>query len=274
MTTPQKHEPENWRNQEVDFRWLSAHPLEAFAIVVLAIAVVVLVVGFQLAHRGAGVIQEIASDFYANVGSELVSVVFTVLIVDRLAERRAKNDRKRELIFEMGAEEHDNAMRALRLLKFHGYDKDGSLNGKDFRRAHLAGADLSSSDLASANLEWADLSGTNLWDADLTNARLWSADLSGSYLWGVDFSGADLRSASLLKASIRITESDGVDIESLRPIYTSRHKPRRIKFDTKTILPNGKSWSEDVDMRIFTDPEHPDFWEPYWVKEQREQKQK
>ena len=32
-----------------------------------------------------------------------------------------------------------------------------------------------------------------------------------------------------------------------------------------------KYWTPDTDMTRYTNPEHPDFWEPDWVREQREQ---
>lgn len=45
-------------------------------------------------------------------------------------------------------------------------------------------------------------------------------------------------------------------------------------INTNTTLPNGDKWHKDYDMTIFTNPEHPsDFYEPEWVKEERERKE-
>jgi len=34
-----------------------------------------------------------------------------------------------------------------------------------------------------------------------------------------------------------------------------------------------KYWTPDTDMQRYTDPDHPEFWEPEWAKQAREDKQ-
>ena len=33
-------------------------------------------------------------------------------------------------------------------------------------------------------------------------------------------------------------------------------------FDTHTMLPDGTYWKPDIDIKRFTDPSHPDAWQP------------
>jgi uncharacterized protein YjbI with pentapeptide repeats len=40
-----------------------------------------------------------------------------------------------------------------------------------------------------------------------------------------------------------------------------------ITCDAETILPDGKHWYPELDLRRYTDPTHPQFWQPKWVSE-------
>jgi len=43
---------------------------------------------------------------------------------------------------------------------------------------------------------------------------------------------------------------------------------RKESIQTSAILPDGSKWTPDTDMTRYTDPNHPDFWQPDWVKDQ------
>jgi uncharacterized protein YjbI with pentapeptide repeats len=108
----------------------------------------------------------------------------------------------------------------------------------------LAGLDLSGQilpavPLQNANLEGANLQDANLNAADMQNANLRDANLQGAALRKTMLQGADLTAANLTNA-----------------LLTSAY------FSTATVLPDGSTWTEDTDMSRFTDPTHPDFWQP------------
>jgi hypothetical protein len=42
---------------------------------------------------------------------------------------------------------------------------------------------------------------------------------------------------------------------------------RNAQFSNKTILPDDKKWTPETDMTRYTNPNHPDFWQPDWVQE-------
>jgi hypothetical protein len=84
--------------------------------------------------------------------------------------------------------------------------------------------------------------GADLGCVNLNDANLRTANLRGTNLQGADLSGANLQGAHLTDAI----------------------------FDEDTILPDAEYdsgiypsyWTPDTDMARFTDPDHPDFWDP------------
>ena len=144
----------------------------------------------------------------------------------------------------------------------------------------LERAELEEANLQDANLSWASLEQASLFRANLEQANLQYARLQEADLWEANLHGTNLMSANLQGAFLRAANLRGVE-----GIETAR-------FDEKTVLPDAESirdendhfmqddagnfiwdkyWTPETDMTRYTDPNHPDFWEPDWVKAQREQ---
>ncbi len=105
--------------------------------------------------------------------------------------------------------------------------------------AAAADVDLQGAELFSVILSRQNLSGANLQDANLGGANLQEAvlndiNLQGAWLHYTNLRGADLRGANLSDA----------------------------QFNEESILPDGEYWTPDTDLSRFTNPEHPDFWNP------------
>ena len=186
--------------------WLR-HPSDSSAtaaIVLALIGVIVIVAGYDYLH-GAIRLRNIVEDFYANASSELISIAITVLVIDQLNQRRARqheaeqkriaqeaeeNAEKKRLILQMGSPDRGFAVEAARTLKARGwgFEKDDSLHG-----ANLTGADLRGANLQDANLQRADLTGANLQNTVLALANLQKVYLSKADLRGAFLAGADLR---------------------------------------------------------------------------------
>lgn len=121
---------------------------------------------------------------------------------------------------------------------------DGAnLNSVNLQMATLVKAELKNVDLGGANLQETDLSHANLQNshviyADLSHAQLEGAQLQNAKLWRANLSGVNLQGANLLGAIL-----DGGNL-------------------TNVTLPDGKKWTPDTDMTRFTNPDHPDFWQP------------
>lgn len=169
------------------------------------------------------------SGYLTNVYTEILSVVVTILILDRRAQHREEQrritERNQRLIREIGSRDNATALKALR--EARGLDllrgDDGLLRYTDLRRADLSRADLRDINLCEVNLRRADLSRANLSASDLSNADLRYADLSGA--------------------------------ELTYAIFTKQ-----------TVLPDGTNWISQTDITQFTNPQHPNFWKRPWIR--------
>lgn len=176
-----------------------------------------------------------ASELLSGFVPEAVGIGFTVLLIDRLYQRRAREEHKRELIRQLKSPDNILTNQAAVELRYHGWLSDGSLAGV------FINGNLKDVDLSFTNLDWVHFS-----QANLEGVRFWKASLKLTSLVGCNLKNADF----------------GVNTMAYQAW-----------IDETTQLPDGTLWTPETDMTKFTDPNHPDFWEPDWVKEQREQGQ-
>jgi len=195
------------------------------------IGLVIGLVGLGVAISGSRYVENTVFDaikaFYANAGSELISIAITVLVIDALNQRRATSQERDALILQMGSPDNAFAVEAVRILRVRGWLEDGALQEADLGGAHLQGAFLFNANLREANLVNANLQEAQLRFANLQGAALDFANLQGAYLWYVDLQGANLRDT---------------------------------QFNEGTTLPDHSKWTPDTDMSKFTYPGHPEFW--------------
>ena len=140
----------------------------------------------------------LSKTLWANVGTELASIAITVLLIDKLIQRRDMEMNKTRLIRDFCSEVRDAAIRALEELRAHGWLYDGSLQYADLSRCSLDGAILTQVDFADA-----DLSLASLQRADLSLAILQGTDLTSTDLTEACLQGADLREANLVLANLQ-----------------------------------------------------------------------
>lgn len=190
--------------------------------------------------------------YVTNVFTELLSIVATVLVLDRIYARRQADQELTRLKALLGSNESVVTKIAVAELSARGWLFDGSLSGtsisnSNLQKADMTGVDLSKSQLflvnlsestlQSANLhkiEWvfvnlsnsnlkvshlneAALVNVNLEKADLTFANLQMADLSGcdlteARLLGAELIDGKLRGANLSRASLFLANLTGVDL--------------------------------------------------------------
>ena len=112
-------------------------------------------------------------ELWANLGTELLSIAITILIIDELYQKRDEQREKEQLILQMGSPDAAFSQEAIRKLRSHGWLIDGSLRGVD--------------------LSWANLEKGYLWNADLQKANFSHAKLSGTYLTKANLSGAIIK---------------------------------------------------------------------------------
>lgn len=236
--------------------------------------------------------------FAQNFGTEMFGAFLTFYLIEMLrgsrrereAGERAAEERKRQLIRQLGSIDNATATNAASELRASGWLEDGSLRGAHLREANLAGADLRQADLSGADLRGADLEGARLaWvrldDADLNGANLSGASLlraklreanlltanlagvdlrraflQGVGLWEANMANADVREANLSGADLRQANLAGA---SLWEADLARADLQGAKLDAETRLPDGSYATTENDVRTlarFTDLDHPEFW--------------
>ncbi len=222
--------------------------------------------GLTLVLIGVWIGSFVFNDGYAtNVYTEMLSIFVTVLVLDRLNEWRSIGQRKQALIREASSRDNSTALNAVDWLRAESWltveDDTPLLLGKKLSRASLHNAYLYEAHLENTNLYKADLS-----DADLSKANIYDSFLHRAVLTGTSLYGTDLRKAVLWNAQLRgakyietVIFNEQTVLPDAKPLYDQGGK-HRINAEGHYIY--DKYWSPDVDMTRYTDPNHPDFWEP------------
>lgn len=162
-----------------------------------------------------------------------------------------------------------------------------NLNKANLYKIILTGANLHKAQLKSAILYEAKLQSTNLSHSvmqttKLKLAQLQNANISSANLHDADLAGANLQSANLSNCNLQSADFGAANLKGaiLRNANLKKAKFNDCQFDEKTVLPNDirisdddgnmilevRYWTPDTDMTRYTNPEHPDFWQPMWAK--------
>lgn len=246
------------------------------ALILLIIGFVIVFSGYTFLYRGTDqfTIRQLVNDLYANGGAELLSISITVLIIENLNIKRDEQNRKEELIFQMGSDEAVTAKAAARMLSYKGWLKDGSIIGANLNGANLQNGDFNYANFAhtnltnaklmlvhfeDANLQKANLTGSDLFGAHLKDANLENANLQYAFMEEADLSYTNLQNADLSGANLQAANLKYAKIENAKWQYKRQSK---ITVLRTAILPDGSEWTQDTDLEQFTNPEHPNFWSP------------
>ncbi|MEM9955698.1 MAG: pentapeptide repeat-containing protein [Chloroflexota bacterium] len=270
--------------------------LERFGTVTSLIALAVLFGGLFLIYGNIPNLKTLATDFYANISSELASIVITVLIVDRLNRQREKRDQVevQERLDEqelnrlkalLGSDERVVTKIAIAELRARDWLK-GMLRNTDFNGVNLEGENLSSVNLRGSKLSRANLQEARLYNMNLENCNFYKANLSGADISHTNLSRAYLHKSNVANASASRTDFRGTILWSANLINV--RDLEYAYFDETTVLPDARPlyddngslmtdendmflydsyWTPDTDMTRYSNPDHPEFWQPSWVKE-------
>lgn len=216
--------------------------IEGFGVALALFAVVVAVFGYINQHS-ALTWTNILGDFYANVSSELLSIVVTVVVLDRLYQRRQDNKELTRLKTLLASNERSVTQIAIAELKALGWLEDGTLQG-----ALLPIANFEETDIQQANLASAYLGGANLQKANLIFINLYRANLEHANLQQSMLMGANLREALLNGANLNNANLEHANMQFARLKHTNM---AGVQCNQNTVLPNGENWSPNVDWSDF-----------------------
>jgi uncharacterized protein YjbI with pentapeptide repeats len=180
----------------------------AYLLLILGLGAVI--VGYLQQHvdtNWLNFLDNAIADFYANAGTELISIAITVLIIDRANRKQSEQERLQELALQMGSTDNAFAIEAVRILTLKNWLTDGSLNKANLVRANLINsnlqnASLNESKLIVANLDNAKLDGASLIRAEMQSVQLEKASLVKSNLLGANLYKANMKGAILTEANL------------------------------------------------------------------------
>lgn len=255
----------------ISFEWLTIYRA-GLLVAVLALAIMLL--GYAFVHANEPFdLRAFIEELYANIASELFGIAITILIIDtiyrRYDERAEKRRERQQLRNQLGSGINEVAIRAAEELRASGWLTDGTLQGEDLRVANLEKAKLWQADLQGVNFQWAKLQGANLNDAVLAGANFTQANLTATRLRGADMrgalcTGAKMYRAHLVAAFLQDAKLTNAHLEGAK--LTGAHLEGAdltgAHLDALTILPDGTPWTEATDMTRFTNPGHPDYFQP------------
>lgn len=189
-----------------------------------------------------------SANFWQGISTELFGAVITTvcfgIVLLIFQQFQAIQNRKADLVLQMGSPDHSFAVEAVRQMAERGWLGDGTLRDRIFHNLDLADTSLYAADFWHAFFYDSDLSGVNLEEANLqrvgfSNTNLSGANLRAANLIGADFSGAVLSAETILPDS-NVTLEEG-------EFYFDKY------YDPE--LGPEQMWR-------YTNPRDPDFWDP------------
>lgn len=205
------------------------------------IGVVVILTGHLQSTSGKFRPGVLFSEMWANVGSELISIAITVLIIDALHQRRERLEYrqrieeraqakiaqiKERLVLQLGSKVNTQTKLAAEELRGNGWLEDGTLQrvritsanleGIDLRHADMRWASLHRANLQNASLHGINLQGSHLPGANLKGARLGKANLQGANLAGAYLQDAFMLGANLIQADLHKSNLTGARVSDDR----------------------------------------------------------
>jgi len=263
----------------------------------LGLLAVVALAGGSILQHGALSLRQFLIDVWANFGTEFVSIIITVFIIEGLIRWRDNQQRLRmRLVQQLSSQDHEFAVEAVKDLREHGWLEDGTLErinlvkaelqGVDLHNANLQGAALTGADLQAADLSKGNLRRVHMKEADLQRAILTSADLQGGRLSGTDFRGAYMRGTLLQSARLKDVDLQQADLsdanlQAADLINANLQNAKLLNVNLRAAsleganlqdadlsganlegvtLPDGSFWQAGIELARFIDPKHPGFW--------------
>lgn len=190
-----------------------------------------------------------------NLFTEILGILFTIAVIDRIYDNKIKNEFKNRLIREMASNDNSISRRAIRELRANKWLIDKSLHGAYLESANLEGAELQNADLYKSILRKSNLSTAILTQANLEYSNLEKADLSNAMLDYATLNNANLREANLSNcdlsfSSLRNCNLNNTDLANANLTYTnlsntkvSDEKLIYVRALRGAIMPIGKPYN-------------------------------
>lgn len=201
--------------------------------------------------------------YYTNVYTELLSVIATIVVLDRLNDWRDMRRLRGRLQREASSRDNSTALNAVDWLRAEGWltcdDNECLLARKKMARANLENAYLYGANLERVNFYKTNLSKADLSMSNLYRAYLHRANLSNASVYGTDFRGTVLWMCNLrnVKHIDQAQFDEGTVLPDARPLYDAEGN---IQYDAYHRVLFDRHWTPETDMTRYTNPAHRDYW--------------
>jgi uncharacterized protein YjbI with pentapeptide repeats len=141
---------------------------------------------------------------------------------------------------------------------------DANFTNSDLTMCHSRGRQQVQGSISprNASFENAVFNNTNLTSCGLGGANLKGANFIKANLKHTTFANSDLRSSVFSHVTLGMTNFKGSNLTYAKFDSVS-WRSRTYDGETRyTILPDGTKWNESTDIARFTDPDHPQYWNP------------
>lgn len=204
---------------------------------------------------------------------EAISILFTIIFIDRIYQYREDQRQKRHLLQQLGSRINSIAISAAESLWANEWWTDGTLRAAQLERADLRGVDFGKANLTGSRLshprygnarfdETSILPDETHWTphvdiqkfTDPHHPHYWRgfglrrANLKKANFEGANLRGADMRECDLTEANLRGADLRGASLEQaiLRDATL-----KDALFDEQTILPDNKNWNPTIRWSIY-----------------------
>ena len=128
----------------------------------------------------------------------------------------------------------------------------------NLNKAIIIDSSFNNANLRTTTMKYASFHTSSFRAARFDGANMNSTSFQSCNFGGVDFTNADLKDAQFLDCVF--------DDKTILP--DSGVLPHHYGYSEESGFSSIKYWTPETDMTRYTNPEHPDFWQPDWVKEQ------
>src|SRR5574341_357031 len=185
--------------------WVSTRirltPIVLFGVMGLLVSIILLRLTLQ------GIL--IPKDLFLNIGTELVGVFFTVLVIDQIYRREADRAERTRLIRELGSPDNSIALKAAR-----------ELEGRNWAGKYLARINISGANLDTIELSLLLFDGSNLSGVSMRNSRTLILDLRNACMFRANLSNTNVGLHSILEGAMLVetnmTGAVGIEEDDLR----------------------------------------------------------
>lgn len=228
---------------------------------------------------------EWVDNLFLNLGTEALGVVIAFVYVESIlsryrdlnAEKTTRQQLREDMLFRLKSRVNSEVIRAIEELRRHDWLTDGTLNNFQIENANMTAVDLSHANIKQIRLVGVTGTAARFYGSDMeecgiigsifNNAQFSGAKLANAKLQFNEFKGADFGQADLRGVNFSYSDLTGAKFK----IYvwtkaSNRWAWQHAMFDETTILPDGSTWTPDIDLEQFTDPHHPHYQQTYSIQ--------